>query len=114
VDWFKSHGVAVERIMTDNTSAYKGIAYRDLLAEHSFRHRCTRPYTPRTHGKAERFTQTSLHEWAYARPFKSSTERAVAMQPRLCDCNRSRPYAAFGGKPPISRLARDNLLGNDI
>jgi transposase InsO family protein len=111
--WFKSHGIAVERVMTDNGSAYKSFAYRDLLAEHCVRHKRTRPFTPRTNGKAERFIQTSLREWAYARPFHSSADRAAAMQPWLCAYNRSRPHSALGGKPPISRLARDNLLGND-
>jgi transposase InsO family protein len=111
--WFKSHGIAVERVMTDNGSAYKSFAYRDLLAGHGVRHKRTRPYTPRTNGKAERFIQTSLREWAYARPFQSSADRAAAMQPWLCAYNRIRPHAALGGKPPISRLARDNLLGND-
>lgn len=111
--WFQSHGIAVERVMTDNGSAYKSFAYRDLLAEHGIRHKRTRPYTPRTNGKAERFIQTSLREWAYAKPFHSSAERAAAMHPWLCDYNRTRPHAALGGMPPISRLARDNLIGND-
>jgi transposase InsO family protein len=112
--WFERHGVRTQRVMTDNGSAYKSFAYRDLLAAHGVRHKRTRPYTPKTNGKAERFIQTSLREWAYARPFHSSAERAAAMQPWLCDYNRIRPHAALGGKPPISRLARDNVLGNDI
>ena len=112
--WFRSHGIAVERVMTDNGSAYKSFAYRDLLAEYGVRHKRTRPYTPRTNGKAERFIQTSLREWAYSRPFHTSADRAAAMNPWLCAYNRIRPHAALAGKPPISRLARDNLLGNDI
>ena len=112
--WFRSHGIAVERVMTDNGSAYKSFAYRDLLAEHGVRHKRTRPYTPRTNGKAERFIQTSLREWAYARPFHSSEDRAAAMNPWLCAYNRIRPHAALGGKPPISRIAKDIVLGNDI
>lgn len=95
--WFQSHGIAVERVMTDNGSAYKSFAYRDLLAEHGVRHRRTRPYTPRTNGKAERFIQTSLREWAYAKPFHSSAERAAAMHPWLCTYNRTRPHAARMG-----------------
>jgi transposase InsO family protein len=110
--WFKSHGIAVERVMTDNGSAYKSVAYRDLLAEHDVRHKRTKPYTPRT--KAERFIQTSLRKWAYARPFLNSADRAVAMNPWLCDYNRSRPHAALGGNPPISRIPGDNVPGNDI
>jgi transposase InsO family protein len=112
--WFRSHGVQVERVMTDNGSAYKSFAYRDLLAAHGVRHKRTRPYTPRTNGKAERFIQTSLREWAYARPFHSSAERASAMATWLCTYNRLRPHSALGGKPPISRITRDNLLENDI
>ncbi|MFN7635233.1 MAG: integrase core domain-containing protein, partial [Acetobacteraceae bacterium] len=73
----------------------------------------TRPYTPRTNGKAERFIQTSLREWAYAKPFLSSAERARAMPAWLCHYNSLRPHSALGGKPPITRLPRDNLLGND-
>ena len=66
IDWFARHGVSVERIMTDNGSAYKSFAYRELLAERGIKHKRTRPYTPRTNGKAERFIQTTLREWAYA------------------------------------------------
>ena len=104
VDWFARHGVTVERIMTDNGSAYRSHAYRDLLSGRSIRHKRTRPYTPRTNGKAERFIQTSLREWAYARPFHSSADRAQAMLPWLTDYNTGRPHSALGGKPPISRL----------
>jgi transposase InsO family protein len=68
-------GVSVERIMTDNGSAYKSFAFRDLLAEQGIRHKRTRPNTPRTNGKAERFIQTSLREWAYAQPYTTSAER---------------------------------------
>ena len=77
------------------------------------RHIRTRPYTPRTNGKAERFIQTSLREWAYATPFNSSAERHAAMHPWLHDYNTARPHAALAGKPPITRLNRDNVLGSD-
>jgi transposase InsO family protein len=110
--WFQSHGVAVERIMTDNGSAYKSRAFRAALSEAGIRHKRTRPYTPRTNGKAERFIQTSLREWAYATPYRSSAERAAAMPAWLCSYNSRRPHSALGGKPPISRL-KDNLLGNN-
>jgi transposase InsO family protein len=66
IAWFATQGVTTERIMSDNGSAYKSFAFRDLLAEHGIKHKRTRPYTPRTNGKAERFIQTSLREWAYA------------------------------------------------
>ena len=111
--WFQSQGVTVERVMTDNGSAYKSFAFRDALAAHGTRHTRTRPYTPRTNGKAERFIQSSIREWAYAAPFGSSAERTAAMHPWLHNYNTARPHAALGGKPPISRLIRDNVLGRD-
>ncbi len=111
--WFKRHGVTVERVMTDNGAAYKSFAFRDALLAHGVQHKRTRPYTPRTNGKAERFIQSSIREWAYAKPFQSSAERAKAMHPWLQDYNTTRPHAALGGKPPVSRLKRDNVLGSD-
>jgi len=111
--WFERHGVRTERVITDNGSACTSCAFRDLLAEHGVCHKRTRPYTPRTNGKAERFIQASLREWAYARPFTTSAERAAAMQPWLCNHNRTRPRSARGEKPPISRLATGKLHGND-
>ena len=103
--WFARHGVKVERVMSDNGSAYKSFAFRDLLAGCGIRHKHTRPYTPRTNGKAERFIQTSLREWAYAQPFHSSAERARAMRPWINTYNHHRPHSALHGKPPVSRLA---------
>jgi transposase InsO family protein len=108
IDWFTRHGVMVERIMTDNGSAYRSHAYRDLLSRRAIKHRRTRPYTPRTNGKAERFIQTSLREWAYAQPFESSAARHAAMLPWLTDYNTDRPHSALGGKPPISRIVAVN------
>jgi len=104
IDWFARHGVTVERIMTDNGSAYRSHAFRDLLRERDVRHKRTRPYTPRTNGKAGRFIQTSLREWAYAQPFHNSAERAAAMLPWIAVYNATRPHSALGGKPPISRI----------
>jgi transposase InsO family protein len=112
--WFEAHGVAAERVMTDNGSAFRSKLFATALQSRGLKHKRTRPYTPRTNGKAERFIQTSLREWAYATPFHSSAERARAMPAWLCRYNRSRPHSALGGKPPISRIAKDNLLGNDI
>jgi transposase InsO family protein len=111
--WFEAHGVAAERVMTDNGSAFRSKLFAAALQSRGLTHKRTRPYTPRTNGKAERFIQTSLREWAYAAPFHSSAERARAMPAWLCHYNSLRPHSALGGKPPISRLARDNLLGND-
>ena len=89
IDWFAEHRVIVERIMTDNGSAYKS----------------TRPYTPRTNGKAERFIQTSLREWAYAQPFHSSADRAAAMPLWIDTYNRSRPHSALRAISPLSWIA---------
>ena len=78
--WFASLGVTVERVMTDNGSAYRSHAFRPP-ATAGIKHKRTRPYTPRTNGKAERFIQTSLREWAYLQAFDSSAERTPAMRP---------------------------------
>ena len=104
IAWFDRHGVSIERLMSDNGSAYKSFAFRDLLAEHRITHKRTRPYTPRTNGKAERFIQTSLREWAYAQPFHTSAERACALRHWIADYNLNRPHSALGGYPPISRI----------
>lgn len=75
------------------------------------RHLRTRPYTPRTNGKAERLVQTSLREWAYARSYASSEQRASAFRRWLHHYNWHRPHASLGYKPPISRIAMNNVLG---
>jgi transposase InsO family protein len=111
--WFRSHGVTVERVMTDNGSAYKSHDFAAALKTQGIIHKRTRPYTPKTNGKAERFIQSSIREWAYARPFQTSAERQTAMHPWLHDYNTARPHSALGGKPPISRLTRDNVPGCD-
>jgi transposase InsO family protein len=109
--FFKGHGIAVERIMTDNGSAYRSHLFKSLIAAVGLRHIRTRPYTPRTNGKAERFIQTSLREWAYHRAYQSSAERALAMRPWIASYNHQRPHSALAGKPPVSRL--NNVLGFD-
>ena len=111
LDWFARLGVTVERVMTDNGSAYRSHAFRRRLKEVGIRHIRTRPYTPQTNGKAERFIQTSLREWAYARAYQSSAERGQAMLPSITDYNHSRPHSALGGKPPLENL--NNVLGFD-
>ncbi len=111
LEWFGRHGVSVERVMTDNGSAYRSHDFRHRLAAAGLRHIRTRPYTPRTNGKAERFIQTSLREWAYARAYQSSAERGNAMQPWITNYNHSRPHSALGGRPPASKL--NNVLGFD-
>ncbi len=108
IEWFARHGVTVESVMSDNGSAYKSFAFRDLLAGRGITHKRTRPYTPRTNGKAERFIQTSLREWAYAQPFATSAERTQAMRPWIDTYNASRPHSALGAKSPLRWLAAFN------
>mgnify|MGYP000041119470 CR=1 FL=1 len=109
--FFKAHGVTIERVMTDNGSAYRSHLFKAHIAEAGLRHIRTRPYTPRTNGKAERFIQTSLREWAYLRAYHTSAERTQAMTPWITSYNHSRPHSALRGNPPISRL--NNVLGFD-
>jgi transposase InsO family protein len=109
--WFARHGVAVARVMTDNGSAYRSHAFRQHLGAASLRHIRTRPYAPRTNGKAERFIPTSLREWAYARAYYSSAERTHAMHPWIADSNHRCPHSALGGLTPAARL--HNVLGFD-
>ena len=97
--------------MTDNAFAYLGHAFTGLCELRGIRHLRTRPYTPRTNGKAERFIRTLLLEWAYARPYASSTRRTLALRPWLHYYNWHRPHTSLDGRPPITRLAvRDNLV----
>jgi transposase InsO family protein len=109
--FFKANGIVAERIMTDNGSAYRSGTFRNALAIQKVRHIRTRPYTPRTNGKAERFIQTSLREWAYAAPYETSDERATAMIDFIDAYNTNRPHSALAFKTPWQRL--NNLLGND-
>jgi transposase InsO family protein len=111
--WFARYGVAVERVMTDNGSAYRSHAFRRACAAAGLRHLRTKPYTPRSNGKAERLIQTVMRECAYARPFVCSQDRAAALPRWLHLYNVHRPHAALAGRPPITRLAMNNLLGND-
>ena len=109
--WLDRHGVSVERVMTDNGSAYRSKLFAKALQNAGARHVRTRPYTPRTNGKAERFIQTSLREWAYVRPYASSAERTQAIGSWIDTYNLTRPHAGIGGLTPWQRV--NNLLGND-
>lgn len=109
--WFGRLGIGVERVMTDNGSAYRSRLFGDALTRAGARHIRTRPYTPRTNGKAERFIQSSLRECAYARPFLSSAQRSQAAADWTNAYNLIRPHSAIGGISPFQRL--NNLLGND-
>jgi transposase InsO family protein len=109
--WLTRHGVSVQRVMTDNGSAYRSGLFRQAVAGAGARHVRTRPYTPRTNGKAERFIQTSLREWAYARAYVSSAERAADIGPWTDAYNLTRPHSGISGLTPWQRV--NNLLGND-
>ena len=113
VAWFAERSVSVQRVMTDNGSAYISRPFRSLCQLMGLRHIRTRPYTPRTNGKAERFIQTALREWAYAQPFSSSAARAAMLWQWLHRYNWHRPHTALNGNPPMWRLAGvANLLGS--
>ena len=113
LDWFTAHGVAVERVMTDNGSAYKSKLWRRACQALEVRHLRTKPYTPKTNGKAERFVQTSMREWAYVRPYQHSAERRAQLAVWNRYYNHRRPHFGIGRKTPISRLAGNNVLRND-
>lgn len=114
VAYYAGLGVRIDRVMTDNGSGYVSKAFRVACSELGIRHVRTRPYTPKTNGKAERFVQTSLREWAYARPYESSAQREAALQPFLHRYNWHRPHSALNRQPPMSRIpAMNNLLELD-
>jgi transposase InsO family protein len=109
VQYYESLGVKIKRVMTDNGAGYKN-SFRDACAALGIRHCRTRPYTPRTNGKAERFIQTSLREWAYAQPYLSSRQRAEEFSRFLLRYNWIRPHSALGLRPPMSRIPGMNNL----
>jgi transposase InsO family protein len=104
VAWFAERGVIIERVMTDNGAPYISTRWKAWCADHDIRHLRTRPYRPRTNGKAERFIQTMLREWAYAATYQSSQHRADALPAWLSYYNNKRPHSALGHKTPASRL----------
>jgi transposase InsO family protein len=111
VAYYASLGVRIDRVMTDNGCGYVSKAFRAACIELGIRHVRTRPYTPKTNGKAERFVQTSLREWAYAQPYVSSAQRQAALQPFVHRYNWHRPHSALNRQPPMSRIpAMSNLL----
>jgi transposase InsO family protein len=114
VAYYASLGVRIERVMTDNGTGYKN-TFKTACDQLGIRHIKTKPYTPKTNGKAERFVQTSLREWAYARPYVSSAQREAALQPFLHRYNWHRPHCALNRQPPMSRIpAVSNLVELDI
>jgi transposase InsO family protein len=110
VAWFAERGVKIRAVMTDNGSCYVSHAHRAALRELGLRHLRTRPYRPRTNGKAERFIQTLLTDWAYARVYGSSAERTAALPLFIDRYNFRRPHGSLGKKAPATRV--NNLVGN--
>ncbi len=111
VAYYASLGVRVQRVMTDNGSCYRSRTFRAACKRLGLRQIFTKPYTPQTNGKAERFIQTSLREWAYARAYNTSDERTAELPRWLHRYNWHRPHGSIGSKPPISRLG---LTGNNL
>jgi transposase InsO family protein len=112
VAYYASLGVIMARVMTDNGSCYRSKAFRKACGDLGLRHIRTRPYTPKTNGKAERFIQTALREWAYAQAYPTSDRRAEELPIWLHRYNWHRPHGSLKSKTPISRIAlsEDNLL----
>ncbi|HTZ01456.1 MAG TPA: IS481 family transposase [Xanthobacteraceae bacterium] len=109
--YYDSLGIKVERVMTDNGSCYKSFAFRRLCKRLGLKHIRTKPYTPKTNGKAERFIQTCLREWAYAQAYHHSRQRTEQLPYWLHRYNWHRPHTGIGAKTPISRLG---LSGNNL
>jgi transposase InsO family protein len=104
--WFRRHGVHVKRVLTDNGSCYNSYLFRRTCGYLGASVKKTRPYTPRTNGKAERFIQTSIKEWAYSQAYESSAEREEHLKPWLNFYNNERPHSALKRKPPVSRFEK--------
>jgi transposase InsO family protein len=106
VAFYAAHDITVERVMTDNGSAYRSHAHRLACLTLGIRHLRTRPYRPRTNGKAERFIQTLTDDWAHGRLYANSAERTRALAPWLDRYNFTRPHGSLGKRPPGSRLTK--------
>ena len=110
IAWFADRGVRIRAVMTDNGSCYTAHSYRQALRQLELKQLRIKPGRPRTNGKAERFIQTLLNEWAYARIYGSSTERTTALALYLDRYNYRRPHGSLSHQPPASRL--NNVVGN--
>jgi len=112
VNSYSQLGIRIRRLLTDNGHCYRSGAFREARLALGLGHHFTRPYTPRTNGKAERFIQTALREWIYARAYHTSEQRNEQMSPWLHHYNWHRPHGSLNHAPPISRsgLDEDNLL----
>lgn len=105
VCWYATHGIKIERVLTDNGSCYKSWKFRDACRELGIKHKRTRPYRPQTNGKAERFIRTALNEWAYAETYTHSWKRTAKLPIWTHYYNFSRPHSALGRDSPASKLA---------
>ncbi len=103
VAFYAQRGIRIRRLLTDNGSCYRSRQFRQACSQLGIAHRFTRPYTPRTNGKAERFIQTALREWAYVRHYSDSLERDGQLAPWLDYYNFHRPHGSLGYAPPVSR-----------
>jgi transposase InsO family protein len=113
VAWFRQQGVTIERVLTDNGSAYISHAFKAACHTLDIKPRRTRPYRPQTNGKAERVIQTLLREWAYRFTYQTSDERRTWLAPYLHFYNHHRSHSALAYNPPSTRLPRNNLLTLD-
>jgi transposase InsO family protein len=112
IAFYEHHSIHVQAVMTDNGPAYRSILHALACRTHGLRHTRTRPYRPRTNGKAERFIRTLLGGWAYGALYRHSTERTAALDGWIDYYNHQRRHSALGHKPPIARLnERTNLIG---
>jgi transposase InsO family protein len=107
IAWFASQGITTQRVMTDNGSGYRSHHHAAMVAELGIKHLRTRPYRPRTNGKAERFIQTLQAEWAYAASYQDHWHRRRVLLSWLEYYNCRRPHSALGHKPPVSRIEAD-------
>jgi len=103
VEFFARHGIPIRALLTDNGSSYRSHLFRRACDEMGLQHRRTRPYSPQTNGKAERFIQTALREWAYSTHWPDSQQRNLALAPWTDYYNRQRPHGSLHYQPPISR-----------
>ncbi|UDF33705.1 UNVERIFIED_ORG: IS481 family transposase [Shinella sp. XGS7] len=112
VAYYARMGVTVQRLLTDNGAAFRSREFRQACVELGIKHSFTKPYTPKTNGKAERFIQTALREWAYGWTYQSSAQRTAALAHWQHHYNCHRPHSGIGGVPPICRLSasRNNVL----
>ena len=114
LDWYARLGIRFKAVLTDNGPAYRSLQFAQACRELGLKHRFTRPFTPRTNGKAERFIQTALREWAYAHTYQTSEQRSQQLRSWLHTYNWHRPHASLNQQPPISRsgIDRNNLLSH--